>query len=88
MGRHSEDEADLSRLWGQVQASINDLQRFGRTVKLKAFQPFTTAENALENMNAISEHMCTDDLKVRSVASLTFHQAYQAQFGVMGWVSS
>jgi len=49
----------------QVQAAINDLQRFGRTVKLKAFQPFTTAENALENMNAVSEHVLTDDLKVR-----------------------
>lgn len=48
----------------QVQASINDLQRFGRTVKLKAFQPFTTAENALENMNSISEHVLSDDLKV------------------------
>lgn len=44
---------------------MNDLQRFGRTVKLKAFQPFTTAENALENMNAVSEHVLTDDLKVR-----------------------
>jgi nucleolar protein 56 len=49
-----------------VQAAINDLQRFGRTVKLKAFQPFTTAENALENMNAVSEHVLTDDLKVRT----------------------
>lgn len=47
-----------------MQASINDLQRFGRTIKLKAFQPFTTAENALENINAISEHMMTEDLKV------------------------
>jgi hypothetical protein len=50
-----------------VQAAINDLQRFGRTVKLKAFQPFTTAENALENMNAVSEHVLTDDLKVRAL---------------------
>lgn len=47
-----------------MQAAVNDLQRFGRTVKLKAFQPFTTAENALENMNAVSEHVLTDDLKV------------------------
>ena len=55
---------DIASLTDEVQASINDLQRFGRTIKLKGFQPFTTAENALENMNAVSEHVMTDDLKV------------------------
>lgn len=47
----------------QVQQSVTDLSRFQRTVKLVAFQPFTSAENALENMNAVSEHALTDDLK-------------------------
>jgi hypothetical protein len=29
-----------------------------------AFHPFDTAENALENMNAVSEHEMTADLRV------------------------
>ena len=37
-------------------------QRFGRAVKLKAFQPFESAHDALENANAISEHAMTGSL--------------------------
>lgn len=54
---------DIASLTDEVQASVQDVQRFGRTVKLKAFQPFTSAENALENINAVSEHILSDDLK-------------------------
>jgi len=43
--------------------TVTDLDRFGRAVKLKAFQPFESAEDALENANAISEHSMTDSLK-------------------------
>jgi len=43
--------------------SITSLALFSRAVKLKAFQPFTSAEEALENINAISEHAMTDALK-------------------------
>jgi len=39
-----------------------ELGRFNRAVKLKSFQPFSTAEEALENMNAISEHAVTETL--------------------------
>jgi nucleolar protein 56 len=45
------------------QKGITDLSLFSRSVKLKAFQPFTSAEDALENINAISEHAMTDSLK-------------------------
>ena len=48
----------------QVQASINDLSKFQRIVKMVAFHPFDSAENALENINAITEHEVTDDLRV------------------------
>ena len=44
-------------------SSITDMERFGRAVKLKAFQPFESAQDALENANAISEHACTDTLR-------------------------
>jgi nucleolar protein 56 len=36
--------------------TVTDLNRFGRAVKLKAFQPFESAQDALENANAVSEH--------------------------------
>lgn len=45
------------------QEAITDLALFSRAVKLKAFQPFASAEDALENINAISEHAMTDTLK-------------------------
>lgn len=43
--------------------TVTDLQRFGRAVKLKAFQPFESAAEALENANAVSEHAMTDMLQ-------------------------
>lgn len=42
--------------------SLTDLSRFSRAVKLKAFQPFESASEALENANAISEHACSETL--------------------------
>lgn len=61
---------EVGSLLEEVQQAVLDPQRFCRTVKLKGFQPFTTAENALENMNAISEQMVTDDLKVGEHTSI------------------
>lgn len=46
------------------QNAITDLKLFSRAIKLKAFQPFASAEEALENANAISEHAMTDSLKI------------------------
>jgi len=53
---------EIASLKEEVQASVQDLKKFSRMVKLKAFQPFANAEEALENINAISEHMVTDQL--------------------------
>lgn len=39
------------------------MARFGKMVKLVAFKPFTSAQNALENINAVSENKVTDDLR-------------------------
>ena len=58
------ESEEIASLLDEVQASINDLSRFQRIVKMTAFLPFETAESALENMNAITEHDLTDDLKV------------------------
>jgi F420-0:gamma-glutamyl ligase len=37
---------------------------------MTAFHPFETAENALENINAITEHEMTDDLRTFLEANL------------------
>jgi nucleolar protein 56 len=42
--------------------TVTDIKRFGRAVKLKGFMPFESAQMALENANAISEHAMTEDL--------------------------
>jgi nucleolar protein 56 len=42
--------------------TVSDLKRFGRAIKLKGFYPFESAQVALENANAISEHAMTDTL--------------------------
>ena len=42
--------------------TVTDLDKFSRAVKLKAFQPFESAEDALASINAVSEHSCTDGL--------------------------
>lgn len=39
----------------QVQSVTSDLARFSKIIKLKAFLPFTSAENALDNIQHISE---------------------------------
>ena len=46
-----------------MQSGVLDLSKFQRYVKMTAFHPFETAENALENINAITEHEMTDDLR-------------------------
>ena len=38
-----------------VRNSVTDLNRFGKVVKLTAFQPFESALDALTQCNAISE---------------------------------
>lgn len=46
----------------EVQDSIVDLQRFNKIMKLKSFLPFRSAEDALENINAVSEGELTQNL--------------------------
>ncbi|EXX51268.1 Nop-domain-containing protein [Rhizophagus irregularis] len=47
----------------QVQKSVEDLVKFGKTIKLKAIAPFKNAAHALENANDISEGVVNDYLK-------------------------
>lgn len=54
---------EIATLVQEVQRGITDLSRFQRVVKMISFLPFQTAENALENINALTEHELTDDLR-------------------------
>ena len=46
-----------------VQKSYADASRFNKVVKLKGFKPFTSAQEALDNIMAVSENEATDFLK-------------------------
>ncbi|KAG9447149.1 hypothetical protein H6P81_013277 [Aristolochia fimbriata] len=46
-----------------VRNSILDLNRFGKVVKLAAFVPFSSALDALNQCNAVSEGILTDELR-------------------------
>lgn len=46
----------------KIQKAIHDLERFAKMVKLVAYQPFSTAEEALENIFAITDNKVTGTL--------------------------
>lgn len=47
---------EIGGLLADTADAVTDLARFGRAVKLKAFAPFASAAEALDNANALSEH--------------------------------
>lgn len=53
---------EIGALLDGAMDTVTDLDRFSRAIKLKAFQPFESAEDALSSINAVSEHSCTDGL--------------------------
>jgi len=57
------ENEEIGSLIQEVQLSMGDLARFQRIVKLVAFHPFDSAEDALENINAVSEHEMTEGLR-------------------------
>jgi len=48
----------------QVEEAVMDVSKFSQVVSLSSFFPFKTAADALNNINAISEGVVTDDLKL------------------------
>merc|ERR1711908_206482 len=54
---HCENTDDINQL------DINDWATFSQAAKLVAFKPFTSAANALDNMNAVSEGLVHEDMK-------------------------
>ena len=50
-------------LQSAVEESVTDISAFNSVVTLQSFQPFKNAEDALANINAVSEGLCSDQLK-------------------------
>ena len=61
---------EIASLKEEVQASVQDLKKFSRMVKLKAFQPFANAEEALENALAVAEGSLSGALQAFLQANL------------------
>jgi nucleolar protein 56 len=58
-----EEFDEVSGQLSKIQKAIPSLERFSKMVKLVAYQPFQTAEEALDNIVAISQVKCSDTLK-------------------------
>uniref|UniRef100_A0A8B9F348 Nucleolar protein 56 n=1 Tax=Amazona collaria TaxID=241587 RepID=A0A8B9F348_9PSIT len=55
---------EIGALLPQVEESAQTLGTFLNVVKLAAFAPFRSAQSALENMNAVSEGLLHEDLRL------------------------
>ncbi|KAM4710091.1 nucleolar protein 56 [Discoglossus pictus] len=55
---------EIGMLLPQVEESLLNVGKFSSLVKLAAFSPFKSAQSALENVNAISEGVLHEDLKL------------------------
>ncbi|KAM5192387.1 nucleolar protein 56 [Mantella aurantiaca] len=55
---------EIGILLPQVEESLQNIGKFSTIVKLVAFSPFKSAQSALENVNAISEGVVHEDLKL------------------------
>ena len=55
---------DIGALLPAVERAITDFSLFASAVKLVAFSPFKSSTNALDNINAVSEGILHDDLKL------------------------
>ncbi|XP_074266584.1 nucleolar protein 56-like [Silene latifolia] len=70
----------------EVRDSVNDLNRFGKIVKLFAFQPFESTHDALSECNSISEGIMTDNL--RNFLDFNFPEKSRATDLVLGLADS
>merc|ERR1739848_765910 len=57
------ESEEIAMLQSAVEESITDISAFNSVISFQAFNPFKNAEDALANINAVSEGLCTDQLK-------------------------
>ena len=60
---HVKEFEEIAMLQTAVEESVTDISAFNSVVTLQSFQPFKNAEDALANINAVSEGLCSDQLK-------------------------
>jgi len=61
---------EIEALSKQVEESLQDVSAFNSLVSLSAFYPFKSAAEALENINAVSEGIATEQLKTFLTANM------------------
>ncbi|CAG0901329.1 unnamed protein product, partial [Darwinula stevensoni] len=61
---HVKEFEEVGMQLQQVEESVNDLSKFQAAVKVVGFTPFKNAQNALDNINSISEGLMHEDLGV------------------------
>ncbi|XP_061788246.1 nucleolar protein 56 [Nerophis lumbriciformis] len=73
---------EISMLLPQVEGCVLSLAKFNSMVSLAAFFPFKSAQGALENINAISEGIVHEDLKLFLETNLPLSGKKKAVLGV------
>merc|ERR1712002_970346 len=73
---------EIGMLLPQVEESVLNIGKFNSMVSLAAFFPFRSAQAALENMNAISEGVVHEDLKLFLETNLPLSGKKKATLGV------
>ncbi len=79
-----EDFDELGGQLKQIQKAIPNIERFGKMVKLAAFQPFQTAEEALENVTAITKNEVAKTLKSFLTSNLPATKTAKKQKFLLG----
>ena len=70
-----EEYDEIAGKISKIQKAAGDQERFTKMVKFQAWSPFTTAEEALENITAVAENRCTSVLKNFLTTSLTANKS-------------
>ena len=79
-----EDFDEVGGQLKQIQKAIPNLERFSKMVKLGAFQPFTTAEEALENMKSVVQNKVSETLKAFLTTNLPATKSSKKQKYMLG----
>lgn len=79
-----EDYDEVSGQLSQIQKAIANLERFAKMVKISAYQPFKTAEEALENISTIAQNKVPKTLKNFLTAHLPATKSAKKQKFLLG----
>ncbi|XP_076815539.1 nucleolar protein 56-like [Clavelina lepadiformis] len=79
---HVQEVEDIGALLPTVEKAITDFSLFASTVKLVAFSPFKSSTNALDNINAVSEGILHDDLKLFLQTNVPKNKKGNVQLGI------